>query len=112
MNRIKTTLLPAFGLLLSVSETSAQWVSDSIQMGPGYRNEVFYSLGGGNQGNSPLMDWELAHTQVKMDNCIRANHVAGVRVVPYPKGDINDWNKFDTSGWKSWRMVFNDNKKK
>lgn len=112
MNRIKTTLLSALGLLLLATETSAQWVSDSIQMGPGYRNEVFYSLGGGNQGNSPLMDWELAHTQVKMDNCIRANHVAGVRVVPYPKGDINDWNKFDTSGWKSWRMVFNDIKKR
>jgi len=82
MNRIKTTFLAAFGLLLSAGETSAQWVSDSIQMGPAYRNEIFYSLGSGTQGNSPLLDWELAHTQVKMDNCIRANHVAGVRVVP------------------------------
>lgn len=112
MNRIKTTFLAAFGLLLSAGETSAQWVSDSIQMGPAYRNEIFYSLGSGTQGNSPLLDWELAHTQVKMDNCIRANHVAGVRVVPYPKGDISDWNKFDTGGWTSWRMVFNEIRKR
>lgn len=95
-------------MFLSATAASAQWVNDSIQMGAGYRNEVFYSMGGGTRGITPIGDWELAHTQVKMDNCIRVNHVAGVRVIPYPKGAIADWNQFDTAGWQSWRMVFNN----
>lgn len=108
----KTTYLVACLAAFQSFSLSAQWVTDSVQMGPGYRNEVFYALGSGIQGTSPLADWELAHTQVKMDNAIRANHVAGVRVIPYPKGALDAWNSFDTTGWQQWRMVFNDLKKR
>lgn len=85
------------------------WTNDSVSMGPGIRNEVFYSLNNGTVSSGPINLWELAHTQTTMDNCIRANHVAGVRVVLYPKGDTAAWSSYDTSGWKRWRMVFNDN---
>jgi hypothetical protein len=89
--------------------TQAQtWVNDSVNMGPGIQSEVFYSLKNGSVSSGAINSWELAHTQVVMDNCIRANHVAGIRVVLYPKGDISNWNSFDTSGWSQWRMVFND----
>ncbi len=100
-----------FALLLagSASQAVAQnWTNDSVNMGPGIRNEVFYSLSNGTVSTGSINLWELAHTQTTMDNCIRANHVAGVRVVLYPKGDTAAWSSFDTSGWKRWRMVFND----
>jgi hypothetical protein len=102
-------LLAALLLAGSAFQAGAQnWVKDSVNMGPGIRNEVFYSLSNGAVSTGAINVWELAHTQTTMDNCIRANHVAGVRVVPYPKGDTAAWSSFDTSGWKRWRMVFND----
>lgn len=104
-----TRFLLALLLAGSAVHASAQnWTNDSVNMGPGIRNEVFYSLSNGSVSTGAINVWELAHTQATMDNCIRANHVAGVRVVLYPKGDTSAWSSFDTTGWKRWRMVFND----
>ncbi len=58
--RLKTLLLTgavAFGAM----QTNAQnWVTDTVEMGPGYGNDVYYSMKNGKQGAVNNMNWHLA----------------------------------------------------
>ena len=73
-----------FGFLASLG---AQTSTDTVTMGAGYANQVFFNLQDGKQHNSPIANWHIAHTTLAMDNAIRLNHAAGVFAYIYPKGD-------------------------
>jgi len=82
--------------------------TDTVIMGAGYANQVFYSLQSGAKTANPMGSWHIAHTSNTRDNCIRANHAAGVNVYAYPKGDNSAYANFDTTGWHSWPTFMND----
>ena len=96
-----------FGFLASLG---AQTSTDTVTMGAGYANQVFFNLQDGKQHNSPIANWHIAHTTLAMDNAIRLNHAAGVFAYIYPKGDNGAYNSFDTTGWATWHMPYNDMK--
>lgn len=102
------TLAAMAGAFLASDAVAQTIVSDSAVMGAGYTNQIFYDLTTGNKNSAPVLNWDIAHTTVGRDNAIRANHMTGLQVIPYPKGDNGDWATFDTTGWKSWRKVYND----
>lgn len=88
---------------------SAQTIlNDSAIMGPGYATQVFYDIKTGAKATSAVNNWDIAHTSVSRDNCIRANHMSGLRVFQYPKGKTDAWSSFDTTGWTTWSMLWND----
>lgn len=94
---------------LTAGRVSAQGVlNDSAVMGPGYANQVYYDIKTGTKSNAAVNNWDIAHTSVSRDNCIRANHMSGLRVFQYPKGKTDAWSTFDTSGWSSWKLLWND----
>lgn len=82
--------------------------NDSAIMGPGYANQVYYDIKTGAKANAAVNNWDIAHTSVSRDNCIRANHMSGLRVFLYPKGKTDAWSTFDTAGWKTWSPYWND----
>lgn len=86
--------------------------TDTIVMGPGYANEVFFNVSTGVKTKSIMNKWHIAHTSDTRDNCIKANHANGtqsfVKVYAYPKGDNTAYNNFDTTGWASWATFTND----
>jgi hypothetical protein len=101
-------ILPAL-LVLSAENLVAQTVlNDSAIMGPGYANQVYYDVKTGTKSNAAVNNWDIAHTSVSRDNCIRANHMSGLRVFQYPKGKTDAWASFDTTGWASWKPAWND----
>ncbi len=105
---MKIQLLLLVALTGSTCPSLAQTVkSDSVIMGPGYANQIFYKMSKGKAGSSPVNNWSIAHTSTEADNNIRANHMQGLQVIPYPKGDKTAWGSFDTAGWKSWTKVWN-----
>lgn len=54
--------------LLSTNLVQAQWVTDSVSMGPGYSNNIFYALGNGAQKTSPASNWHLAFSMNALDS--------------------------------------------
>jgi hypothetical protein len=62
-------------------------VSDSVAMGAGYGKAVYYNIRTGAEASAPIDQWHFSHTTVSRDNCIRVNHMGGVEVYAYPKGD-------------------------
>ena len=83
-------------------------ISDSVAMGAGYGKAVYYDIRTGAEASAPMDQWHFSHTTVSRDNCIRVNHMGGVEVYAYPKGDNSQFSQFDTSGWASWKKFYND----
>lgn len=83
-------------------------VSDSVAMGAGYGKAVYYNIRTGAESSAPIDQWHFSHTTVSRDNCIRINHMGGVEVYAYPKGDNSQFSQFDTTGWASWKKFYND----
>ncbi len=55
-------------LVLSYTSVSAQWVTDSVSMGPGYSNNIFYGMGTGVQKTSPASNWHIAFSMNGKDS--------------------------------------------
>jgi hypothetical protein len=83
-------------------------VSDSVAMGAGYGKAVYYNIRTGAETSANMDLWHFSHTTVSRDNCIRVNHMGGVEVYAYPKGDNTQFSQFDTAGWASWKKHYND----
>lgn len=99
----------AIALLITGLSAKAQNLKfDSVAMGPGYMNQVFYDMETGIKGTATVAGWDIAHTSDMRDNCIRVNHMNGIRVFYYPKNDKSGWSTFDTSGFAGWDLYYND----
>lgn len=103
MKRILLFLLSSGVTLAGVSQA----VSDSVSIGAGYANQVWYSLENGIKGTASKSDWDLAFEISGFAASIRINHAAGNELWGYPNGDTADWNNIDTTGMTSWIPVFN-----
>lgn len=107
---MKKYILIPFLIITLIAQS--QTVKDSVSMGAVYANEIYYSLKNGQVGQSAINNWDIAHTTIKTDNNIRANHINGVELMLYPKGDTSKWSSFDTSGWKTWKKLYNNIEKR
>jgi len=101
-------ILTIWAALLSGQLFAQTPVSDSVSMGAGYGKAVYYNIRTGAEASSPVDQWHFSHTTVSRDNCIRVNHMGGVEVYAYPKGDNSKFSQFDTSGWAAWKKFYND----
>ena len=100
--------LTIFAALISLSYSIAQtWESDSVTMGAGYQNQLYYKMGAGIAGSSRVTNWDLAHNSSLRDNALRINHMAGLELYNYPKGDNTSWASFDTTGSYTWKALYN-----
>jgi hypothetical protein len=101
-------ILVIWAALLSGQLFAQTVVFDSVAMGAGYGKAVYYNIRTGVEASSPIDQWHFSHTTVSRDNCIRVNHMGGVEVYAYPKGDNSKFSQFDTSGWAAWKKFYND----
>ncbi len=83
--------------VLMTGTLSAQWMIDSVSMGSGYANNIFYALGSGNgvQKTVSSSNWHLAFSMNAMDSAsVFANQKGGlgdfVKVFNIHK-PISDW---------------------
>lgn len=105
MRYIKTLLILTF--LLPLVNVSAQ-KADSVEMGAGYGNDVYYSLRDGEVKKSPNNNWDLGFRTGFRSDGIFINSISSsvaqrsARLYLYPKGDKTAWSTFDTSGMVNW----------
>lgn len=80
----------------------------SIEMGPGYANEVFYSFSNGVVKTSPRNVWDISFYTSAWSAGIIINDGAGVELYTYPDAAANGWDTFDTIGMSFWPKMYND----
>ena len=108
----KITLITALVSLFQFS--NAQVVSDSVTLGSGYANQVFYQLSTGTKTSASNQDWDLQFFSSLFSASIRVNSGAGVELY---YGNSTDTTNFatatiDTSsltimrdGYATWEMM-------
>ncbi len=94
-------------ILMTTSVFAQTTVYDSVSMGAGYANQVFYSLQDGEVAQAPNTNWELAFTTYFMGAAAFTNSAQGVAVFMIPSTDINGFTAVDTTNYSSWQMLNN-----
>ena len=80
---------------------------DSITMGGGYANEIYYSFENGEIGSAPRNNWDIAFYTVTWSAGISINDGTGVELYLYPAADTSGWNSLDTTGLSTWPVLYN-----
>lgn len=92
-------------LLLS-GNFSAQVIEESVSVGPGYANQLWYSLQNGDAQSQPKGNWDIAFDCTPFGTSILINSVGGTRLWNYP-GSWGDFDVLDTTGIHNWTERFN-----
>jgi hypothetical protein len=104
-----TTAVLSIALLVVINFDRLQaQTPGSIEMGPQYANEVFYSLTNGEVKVSPRNIWDIAFYTNAFSAGIITNDGAGVELYTYPTAAADGWDSFDTTGMKGWTKMYND----
>ncbi len=108
-------LAAIFAGMLPAMAQSPIPVNDTVFMGPGYSNEVYYSMSAGDQGTIDRKQWDIAFRTSRMSASILTNdaanntalNVSGVELYTYPNADTSGWAAVDTAGLYSWSNMVN-----
>ncbi len=100
---MKLRLLPL--VLLANVTLFAQTTVENLSMGPGYTNDLYYSLENGVVKTTSRNDWHIAFTKRVVDAAILTNTVEGVNLY-VGSTDVADWATFDTTGM-NWAALHN-----
>jgi len=75
--------------------------NDIVSTGPGYANQVWYSLNDGEQASQPKNNWDIAFDASPFGTSILINSAAGAELWVYP-GSVEDFTSLDTAGINTW----------
>ncbi|TND09806.1 MAG: hypothetical protein FD123_930 [Bacteroidetes bacterium] len=82
-------------------------ITDTVSLGAGYANQVWYSLANDNQGSAPKNNWDIAFDCSTYGSSILINSVTGTKLWVYP-GDSANWTTLDTTGMAAgWTSNYN-----
>lgn len=104
---MKHLFLILFILLFAQQASRAQVVTDTVSVGAGYANQVWYSLANDDQGSAPKNNWDIAFDVSAYGAAIHANTITGTTVWLYAAGDTSDWANLDTNGLSNWPKYYN-----
>jgi len=74
---------------------------DSVFIGAGYANKVFYSMANGEVSQTANNNWHLAVATGSFSSAIRINGAFKTILFRYEAGDSSDWATLDTAGLAS-----------
>lgn len=107
------TSLCTLAFAASLTASAQTTIIDSIQTGPAYGNEVYYSLANGMVKTAPINEWNLAFSIGAFNVAVRANHTGNnsgdgaTLIYEMPGTDTSKWSTFDTSGYQGWDQLNN-----
>ncbi len=93
--------------LLFYSFTSESQETDSVYMGSGYENDVYYSMENGMYSMEDAQEWDIAFRTEAFSSAIFINDGNGAVLKTYPNGDTADWASVDTAGFSQWPGMYN-----
>ena len=104
---MKKLLTISIILLASTNLFAQTVVSDSVTMGAGYANQIWYSMSGGEVSQSPNNNWDIAFTNYFMGASAYSNTAQGVTVFVVPNTDTLGFSVVDTTGYSGWQQLNN-----
>lgn len=102
-----TALFAWLGLQIDLR---AENIHDTISMGGGYANDVFYSMENGVVKSEPRNNWEIAFYTPTMSAGISINDGIGLVLYTYPEDDTAGWTTVDVSNLDDWSPMYNSDK--
>jgi hypothetical protein len=82
--------------------------SETVSLGAGYSNEVFYRLSDGMVTSVPRNDWDIAFIVAAREAAILTNATSGVVLKVYPVSQGWNWSDpVDTAGYYGWSPLYN-----
>jgi len=81
--------------------------TDSIKMGPGYANDVYYSLSAGEIKQEPNNNWQIAFSTGPQTSTILTNDGTAIELYTYPRGDTASWDTLSAVGIDTWTPQYN-----
>ena len=100
-------LLAGAIIYMTVVTFSVAQTTDSIEMGPGYANDVFYSLATGEVKTEPNNNWHLGLATGVMGSSIIINDGTGMVLYTYPYGDLGAWDTISVDSIALWKPQYN-----
>ncbi|MEZ5198101.1 MAG: T9SS type A sorting domain-containing protein [Bacteroidales bacterium] len=94
-----------FGSVQSFSSTLM--VDDSVTMGGGYANDIYYSFENGEVHSVERTNWEIGFYASAWSAGIITNGGKGVELKLYPSSDTSAWETIDTTGFSGWPFLYN-----
>lgn len=82
--------------------------SDSIVMGPGYTNDIYYSFEEGVVASVSRTNWDIGFHTTLWTATIITNGAAGVNLYTYPNADTTGWSTVDTIGMAGWPILYDN----
>lgn len=102
------TLLIIAGIGLTNNVAANGGTPDSVQMGPSYANDIYYSFEDGVVASVSRTNWDIGfHTSVWSASII-TNGGAGVNLYTYPNADTAGWATVDTTGMTGWTVMYDN----
>ena len=101
-------ILTVLSSINSITRGQSAPVNDSVVMGQGYANEIYYSMSAGVVSSHARNSWDIAFRTRIMSSSILTNDGTGVILYTYPKSDTSGWATLDTTGYKNWKAMYND----
>jgi hypothetical protein len=93
--------------LATLSGVNAQMTADSVMMGPGYANDIYYSFSEGEIHSVDRTNWDIGFYTLTWSAGVIINDGNGVELKVYPSADTNGWNALDTTGLSTWPVLYN-----
>lgn len=81
--------------------------NETITMGQGYANDIYYSMANGVVATVPRANWDIAFETGSRTSTIIINAGTGVKLYTYPNGDISAWSSMDITGIENWKEMNN-----
>lgn len=103
---MKKVILSVFVAAVAM-QASAQVVTDTVSIGAGYANQVWYSLPNDEQGSSPENNWDIAFDASGMGASVMINSAKSTTLWKYPHSDTAGWSTLDTTGLSTWTAHYN-----
>jgi hypothetical protein len=79
----------------------------TLSLGAGYSNDIYYNVDSGIVATVSRTNWDIAFHTGMYSSTIITNGGSGVNLYAYPKGDTASWSSLDTSGIKTWKVLYN-----
>lgn len=94
-----------FGTLQMFATTLME--ADSVEMGGGYANDIYYSFENGEVHAVERTNWEIGFYATAWSAGIITNGGKGVELKLYPSADTSAWETIDTTGLSTWPFLYN-----
>ncbi|MBI9053816.1 MAG: hypothetical protein JEY96_08345 [Bacteroidales bacterium] len=86
--------------------------SETLSMGAGYANDIYYSLSNGVVSEVSRTTWDIAFNVDAMSSSILINEGAGVVLKEFPTDAGWQWvDAIDTTGYSEWTSLYNGDEK-